>query len=97
MKTETELFSIAAELGLTAECAREMVAEHIARQTEEAPRYVRLALNRASSVNGGAFKIACAKTHRYLDVQLGFNSENVHEVAGFTVNRNKATTKWYVA
>ena len=31
MHTEAELFAIAADLGLTAECAAEMVAEHLIR------------------------------------------------------------------
>ena len=96
MHTEAELFAIAADLGLTAECAAEMVAEHLIRKNAEAPRYVRLALNRASSVNGGQFKINCTKTHRYLDRAFSFNSENIHQVAGFTVNRNKTTGEWYV-
>lgn len=97
MQTETELFAIAADLGLTDECAREMVAEHIARSEAVVPRYVRLALNRASSVAGSDFKINCVKTHRYLDAAFGYNAENVHTVAGFTINRNKLTDEWYVA
>ena len=97
MKTEAELFAIANELGLTAECAIEMVAESMARQSTAAPRYVRLALNRAASVNGGQFKINCTKTRKFLDVHFGFNAENVHSIANFLVNRNKATSEWYVA
>lgn len=87
---------IAADLGLTAECAAEMVAEHIARRDQILPRYVRLGLNRASSTGGSAFVIHCAKTHRFLDRLLGFNADNVHTVGGFTVNRNKVTGAWYV-
>ena len=97
MHTETELFAIAAELGLTDECAREMVAEHIAHRDEKTPNYVRLGLNRATSINGGQFKINCAKTIRFLDKRFSFNSDNVHTFAGFTVNRNKLTSEWYVA
>lgn len=97
MKTEAELFAIAAELGLTSECAAEMVAETLDRQSQSPPRYVRLALNRATSVGGNNFKIACAKTHRFLDRHFGFNADNVHSLAGFTVNRSKATNEWYVA
>lgn len=88
MKTETELFAIAADLGLTDECAAEMVAEHLARQNETAPRYVRCHLNAA--VEG---KITCAKVQRYLDRQFGWNAENVHQFLGSFIRRNRAD-KW---
>jgi hypothetical protein len=84
MHTEAELFEIAAELGLTADCAREMVAEHIARRNEAAPRYVRAHLN---AVRDG--KITCAKVQRYLDRKFGFNAENVHAFLGGYVRRNR--------
>ena len=84
MHTETELFAIAAELGLTADCAREMVAEHIARRDETTPRYVRAHLN---AVRGG--KITCAKVQRYLDRKFAFNAENVHTFLGGYVRRNR--------
>lgn len=96
MKSEAELFDIAKELGLTQHCAVEMIGEHIGRQNREIPRYVRLGLNRASSINDQIFKIACKKTQRWLDVEFGFNAENIHDICGFTVNRHKLTNEWYV-
>ena len=83
MHTEAELFQIAADLGLTANCAREMVAEHIARRDEIAPRYVRLHMNAA--VNG---KITNEKVQRYLDRKFGWNSDNVHRFLGSYIRRN---------
>lgn len=83
MHTETELFQIAADLGLTDDCAREMVAEHMTRRDETAPRYVRLHMNAA--VNG---KITDAKVQRYLDRKFGWNSDNVHRFLGSYIRRN---------
>ena len=91
MHTETELFAIAAELGLTEECAREMVAEHLARREEIAPRYVRMHLN--AVING---KITCTKVQRYLDRKFGWNAENVHRFLGGYVRRN-IIGKWEMA
>jgi hypothetical protein len=85
MHTETELYAVAAALGLTAECAREMVAEHTARRNETAPRYVRAHMN---AITGG--KITCAKVQRYLDCKFGFNAENVHQFLGGYIRRNRA-------
>ena len=84
MQIEAELYAIAAELGLTDECAREMVAEHMARQNETAPRYVRAHMN---AIAGG--KITCAKVQRYLDRKFGFNAENVHRFLGGYIRRNR--------
>lgn len=85
MHTKTELFAIAANLGLTDECAREMVAEHIARRDEIAPRYV---CGHMNAIVGG--KITCAKVQRYLDRKFGFNAENVHQFLGGYIRRNRA-------
>ena len=80
--TEAQLFAIANELGLTAECAKEMVAEHIAREAEIAPRYVRAHLN--ASVGG---KITSAKVQMFLDRKFGWNSDNVHQFEGGFIRR----------
>lgn len=85
MHTETELFTIAAELGLTQECAQEMVAEHIARRDETTPRYVRAHMN---AIIGG--KITCKKVQRYLDRKFSYNAENVHQFLGVFIRRNRA-------
>lgn len=96
MNNHDALIAMAKDLGVTAECAAELIAEHIARINKKVPRYAALALNRASSVNGGRFEINCAKTQKYLDREFGWNAENIHDIAGFTVNRDKVLGSWYV-
>lgn len=84
MHTEAELFAIATELGLTEECAREMVAEHIARREESVPHYVGAHMN---AIIGG--KITSAKVQRYLDRKFGWNADNVHRFLGGYIRRNR--------
>ena len=59
-----------------------MANEHIAREAQIAPRYVRAHLNAA--IDG---KITCTKVQKFLDRKFGWNSGNVHRICGGYVAR----------
>lgn len=85
-----DLFKMAKSMGMTNQSADEMANEHIVRREKKVPAYVRAHMNAA--ING---KISSTKVIQYLNKAFGYNVENVHRVAGFTVNRN-GFGDWYI-